>query len=341
MEYQNEHITLLTTLLPQYRLLNTLYQQTVDSFVLSFDTQCSITNFYNQFHDKQAFEKAVLNMLLSADPNKSAPVINNLRAEIRKNIDIYATNKDFFDGIDTINVCARRHKPLCIEIEGQQKDTNKLWQELTQVRNSLESASWRNDEIAKQRLTKEEERLEHSYNKEQEKLQALYQQQKESDNIAAQYLENMFVHINELSCSFIHLLENYFPTEKEKTLKEIKPAIAPGLYFDMKLVSAIHHECNNIQFENLTELDFYTILNLQPKNAELSIKSGEKTRMSFLIYKLYEYLKTDNKKDWRTAILEVAGIDEKYYNSKYKEPESEIPSRKSESFAQRINRIFE
>jgi hypothetical protein len=153
--------------------------------------------------------------------------------------------------------------------------------------------------------------------------------------------QNYYPMIHDISCSFVRILNSYFPVEKEKTPKEIKSAIAPGLYFDMKLVSSIHHECNNIQFENLSEVDFYAILNLQSTNAELSIKSGEKTRMSFLIYKLYEYLKTDNKKDWRTAILEVASIDEKYYNSKYKEPESEIPSRKSESFAQRINRIFE
>ncbi|MDR2918574.1 MAG: hypothetical protein LBV72_04305 [Tannerella sp.] len=153
--------------------------------------------------------------------------------------------------------------------------------------------------------------------------------------------QNYYSLISDISCSFGKILDSYFPIEKEKTPKEIKPVINPGLYFDMKRVSAIHHECNNIQFENLTEVDFYAILNLQPTNAKLSIKSGEKTRMSFLIHKLYEYLKTDNKKEWRTAILEVAGIDEKYYNSKYKEPESEISSRKSESFAQRINRIFE
>ena len=34
-------------------------------------------------------------------------------------------------------------------------------------------------------------------------------------------------------------------------------------------------------------------------------------------------------------------ILDKYYKSKYKEPISGIPSRKSESFANRINKIFE
>lgn len=335
MEKSN-NISILVALLPKYRLLNTLYLQTVKNLRLSYDNQCIITDFYKEFNHSQFFEEAIINMLLSTDKEKSALIISNLRTEIHKNIDTYLANKDFLNGIDTINVCAKRHNPLYAEIDGQLKNTNKLWKELTQVRNSLESASWQDDKIAIQRLTREEERLEHSYRKEQEKLQTLYQQQKESDK-ATQYLENLFGYIYKQGCSFIDLLDNYFPAEKEKKLTKVKP----GNYFDMKLVSLIHNECNNIQFENLSEIDLYAILNLQSTNAKLIIKTGERTRMCYLIYKLYEYLKTESRKDWRITILEFAGIEKKYYDSKYKEPESEIPSRKSESFAQRISKIFE
>lgn len=334
------NISMLVTLIPQYRLLNSLYQQIVENLKLSYDDQRCITDFYNEFNDKQAFEKAVMNILLSTEKEKSTPIIVNLKTELCKNIDIYTANKDFFDGINTINVCAKRHNPLHIEIEGQLKDTNKLWQELTRVRNSLESANWKNDKMATLRLMEEEERLESLYKKEQEKLQSLYQRQNESDKNASQYIENRFEDISELSSSLSSLLDNYFPVEKEKKQTAAESAIKSGSYFDMKLVSLIHNECNNIQFENLSELDLYAILNLQPTNAKLIVKTGERTRMCYLIYRLYEWLKTDNRTEWRTAILESAGIKEEYYKSKYKEPESEIPSRKSESFAQRINKIF-
>jgi len=341
MNSKNEHVFLLTDMLPQYRSINVLYREIAEKSVLSFETQCSITDFYNEFDSIQAFEKAVLNFLLSTDKEKQTQIISNLRAEITKNIEIYASNKDFFDEIDIIKVCSGRYNPLKIEIEGQLKDTNELWQELTKVRNSLESASWKNNKIATERLTREEEKGEGLYKKEQEKLESLYRKQKESDNHAAKYLKNVFGKIYGLSCSFISLLDNYFPVEKEKEKKEIKPTLKPGAYFDMQLVSLIHHECNNIQYENLTELDLYAILNLQPSNAKLIVKSGERTRMCYLIHKLYEYLKTNNCTDWRIAILESAGIKYDYYKSKYKEPESEIPSRKSESFAHRISKIFE
>ena len=173
--------------------------------------------------------------------------------------------------------------------------------------------------------------MEDLYKKEQKKLEALYQQRKESDNHAARNTENVFAQICELSTSFVSLLNNYFPAEK---------TLSSGTYFDMQLISQIHSECNNMQFEDLSEVDLYALLNLQPTNAKLTVKPGERTRMCYLIFKLYKHLKTDNRAEWRTAILESVGIREDYYKSKYKEPVSEIPSRKSNDFAQRIDRIF-
>ena len=217
MPTPNEHISLLTDILPQYRSVNTLYRKTVDKLALSFDTQCSITDFINDFNDIQAFDKAILNFLLSTDKEKQTQIISNLRTEVGANLEIYTANKDFFDGIDIFKVCSDRPNPLKIEIDGQLKDTNKLWQELAQVRNSLESASWNNDKIAIERLTREEEKLEDLYKKEQDKLEALYRKQRESDNHAAQYLENVFRQMFELGSFFISLLDSYFPIEKENT----------------------------------------------------------------------------------------------------------------------------
>ena len=67
MQTPNEHISLLTDLLPWYRSVNTLYREIVEKSVLSFDIQCNITDFYNEFNNIQSFEKVVLNFILSAD----------------------------------------------------------------------------------------------------------------------------------------------------------------------------------------------------------------------------------------------------------------------------------
>lgn len=108
----------------------------------------------------------------------------------------------------------------------------------------------------------------------------------------------------------------------------------------MELISKIHKACNNIQFEQITELDLYDILNERGSNAQLILKDGETVRMCYLIHKLYEYTQSENKSNWRNYILTLLGIDEKTYKSKYKEPISEMPSRKNQEFADKINLIF-
>ena len=154
-------------------------------------------------------------------------------------------------------------------------------------------------------------------------------------------IENFYSLIYDITVSFQEIINSYFPLEKEKEPTKTKPTITIGTYFDMKLVSLIYNECNNIQFENLSELDLYALLNLQSTNAKLVVKSGERERVCYLIFKLYDYLKTDNKQNWRTEILKSADIKEDYYQSKYKAPVSEVPSKKSKEFAERINKIFQ
>ena len=151
-----KHLSLLTELLPQYRLLNSLYLNIVENSVLYFEEQCVITDFHNQFNDKTVFEKAIVNLILSTDKEKQMQIISNLKTEISKNIDTYTTHKDLFNEIDTRKVCTDRYNPIRIETEGQSEIVNKLWQELTLIRGNLESASWNNNKIKIQRLTQEE-----------------------------------------------------------------------------------------------------------------------------------------------------------------------------------------
>lgn len=259
MEKAND-ISILIDLLPQYRLLNSLYQTMVDSFVLNFESQCHITDFYNNFKDKQVFEKAILNLLISTDNEKQIQIISNLRTEISKNIDLYIIDKDFFDEIDTLHICTKRHDPIRIQIDEHQKDANELWQELTQVRNSLESASWKNDKISLQRLTKEEERIENLYKKEQAKLKLLYIQQKESDNHAIQYITNQFGNIYDLGYTFLSLLESYYPIEKENILESEPTSV------DVEIISEKEQEQDEIDPNMIFRTGKYEkFLTLEPK----------------------------------------------------------------------------
>lgn len=329
-----------TDFLPQYRHLNTLYSAIIEKSGITYSEQCFITKFWQNNEDVRIFDEMVINLLLTNDKETQSSLMQSLSLEIHKNIELYTVNKGFFDSIDTYSVCVNESKVFNSQIEHQEKKVNALWQELIIIRGNLESESWNGNEIKAKRLAQEEENVNQKYKKEQQELDLLYQQQRDYTNKVIESIENQFPEINKLSQSFLAILESYSQV-KTNNAKQVQIPQSDIPYFDMNIISAIHKECNDIQFKNISELDLYSNLNNRPCNTLLEIKAGEKLRVCYLIHKLYESLKTENKSDWRNYILHLLGIKESLYTSKYKECTSEWASPESRDFVKRIDRIFE
>ena len=145
------------------------------------------------------------------------------------------------------------------------------------------------------------------------KLHELYQKQAECKEEAKVYDINPFGDIFDLCRIFRSILEKYLAQESPN---DEKKNISPKSYFNMGLVSAIHELCNDKQFEQISELELYAILNNHPKPVALKIKSGEKTRFCYIIHQLSEKLKGGEKVEWRSEMLRRLNIAESYYASK-------------------------
>lgn len=264
-------------------------------------------------------ERIALSIL---DKSVNERVLTRLRKLLAKSVRIYQARQTDFDGMDFRAIYLAQEEYLFEE-------------KLRSLRNDLNDTpefpypAEQGQEIFLKETRQEIIRLEN------EKM--------EYKRTGAWIGKNYYLPINELSRSFISILDAYFPVETKNQEGAIDPhiKIKEGVYFDMSLIAPIHKVCNNIQFENLSEIDFYAQLNLQPTNARLIVKAGERTRVCYLIYKLYEHLKTDSKTEWRTIMLRTLEIKEDFYKSKYKDAVSELPSRKSGNFAQQIDEIFE
>ena len=339
MENQQTNNTLLTELLPQYRHLNTVYSEVIQKSDLSYDNQCFITDFYQKYKDTRLFEQAMINLILSTNREKHLPLIQSLNAEVSKNLDFYNDNTDFLTNIDTHKICTQEPKQFDKTIKYQSQKANEFWQELIIIRGNLESASFKGEQAKTDQLMKEEERIDALYKEEQKILNQLYEQQKECQNKAFKYLNNVFYKVAELSKSFLTILASH--TDSNNKLQAEQTPSNSCQYFDMNIVSMIHKECNGIQFKDITELDLYLNLNNKPSDNRLLIKTGEKVRVCYLIHKLYSYSKAEDKADWRSYILNLLDIKERFYNSKYKECTSEWASLESHDFVKRINKIFE
>lgn len=138
------------------------------------------------------------------------------------------------------------------------------------------------------------------------------------------------------------LLKNYLEKfQKYSDKKNIpKDELKKGKYFDMEIVSKVHKVCNGIQFENLTEVELYLILNLQPTNARLKIKKDEIIRMCYLIYNFSFYFKEDEKSEWIDTVLNSFSIKKGTYNSKCTNPNSETTGDNNAKFRKLLKPIF-
>ncbi len=89
-------------------------------------------------------------------------------------------------------------------------------------------------------------------------------------------------------------------------------------YFNMELLSLIHVTCVGEQFENISEHDFYTCMNLLPSDTKPQIRPREKIRTCYLIFLMSEKLPKQDRENWKRNILKILDIEESYYKSKYK-----------------------
>jgi hypothetical protein len=284
------------------------------------------TNVYQSFRQEEyheAYEKLkavnIENVVLDIiSKSLDEKILVRLRGLLAENAQIYLARQNEFSNIDFSEVFSLQEERLFSE----------KFALLAKDKEDIKDFPYPTEQ-ERQMLLKEN----------QTKKSLLENERNEYTRANIWMIENFYSLIYDITVSFQEIINSNFPLKKKKEPTKIETET--GAYFDMQLVSLIHNECNNIQFENISEVDLYALLNLQPTNAKLVVKSTEGTRMCYLIFKLYDYLKTDNRTDWRTAILESAGIKEDYYQSKYKEPVSEFPSKKSKEFAERINKIFQ
>ncbi len=339
----------ITIFLPKYRELNDIISNVIKNNGITYQDQKTITEFYNQYSDVKIFEQMILNIIQNKESQTYSLLLPSIKSIIAKNINTYTSASDQLNTIDIAQIYTRQNKWTNEIIDRQIKITNECYQELLQVNKTLDNLGYREHSPQEEvQLWRRHKQLTQEYNNEKEKLSKLYEEQKASLDEFLKYNKNLFSKIHALSISFLSVINSYYSTREEVQKKEEKKKeehgtiMKDGLYFDMKIVALIHDECNNIQFENLSQTELYTILNLQPISKIPIVKPRQKIRICYLIYKLYEFLKLDihDKLKWREAILDSFEIEERYYLSKYKEPESEFASAASQDFSLRIREIF-
>ena len=334
----------ITSMIPRYGKLNKIYTEIMSGGSFSFEKQQFISGFYREYGDTQTFETALISLILEMDATHYSVLLNSLKREIENNISTYNTCKEFFDRLDTGYVCRQHESRFDWGIDRQMKVTNEYYRELMEANGSLEAVGFReHDRQEEELLERRYERCKREYDKEKARLDELYKQKEQAKREALQCLKNHCGDICRLSGSLLALLEKSLTahTNKEGEEKEAVTAqTTPPTYFPMKLLSAVYEKCNGEQFEAVSELDFYANMNLQPYESRLKIRPREKARVCYLIFLMGETLPKPDREKWKEDIMNLLGIDDTYYKSKYKEPVSDFPSDSNQEFAKEMRSIF-
>ena len=133
-----------------------------------------------------------------------------------------------------------------------------------------------------------------------------------------------------------------------KAKVEIKESACPialskkcweGELFPMMLVSKLYEVCADV-FDNPTESQFYSSLNLHGKYEPMRIKPKQTIKACYLVSKLYEIVPAKHKTAWREDILNLLGIEWSYYEKKYCHPRGSDASASSRAYADEVDEIF-
>ena len=271
-------------------------------------------------------------------------ILNSLKTEIERSIQAYETHPISDSAIE--RVCYQHMERHSLEIEAQLDVTRSLSKPLNEANNRYDSIGYREHTAEEEKQAeKEYERCKAEYDRERTILNELYDQQKAARKEAFQYMKNRCADIYHQSCLFLDILKKYIPDGKRqdepgKPVSQQETTDEQQEYFSMKLLSLIQDVCVGEQFEEIPAPDFYANMNLQPCNCKLKIKPREKIRVCYLIFLMSEKLSKQDKDKWKAGILELLGIDDSYYKSKYKEPVSDFPSDSNQKFAKEMEHIF-
>ncbi|GJQ07819.1 hypothetical protein CAPN010_19770 [Capnocytophaga cynodegmi] len=323
----------ITSIIPKYTQVNSITTNVINQRSIYFNEQQLVTDFYSEFNDTFAFETMLTKLIVETDKETFQTLVQSLYKEVQENIKLISSNKFILQNINTERACDDFVNQHDFSIKIQREITQKISKKLNVINGSLDAIGYReNSEEEENRLLSEQKKLDEQYKTERRVLNELYKEQDNARKMVANYLRNCFRDILSLSKKLSIIIEKYLPKTSVN--------LSEGVFFDMAKSSAIYEICNGDVFEDVSETNFYSAINLQVSDI-LRLKKGEKTRACYFIYRLSESLDAEKKAYWRNIILHNLGIKETYYKSKYKECALEVPSRKSEEFVNKIDEIFD
>ena len=332
----------ITNILPQCGKLNETYKIALNRDQLLYEEQCFISDFYSNFCDTEKFETMIINVIHELEIEKSSVILKSLQTEIDNNILLYDKNQSFWKNVDTGNICRTYTKKDQHLIEEQYKIHKEYDHNLKLANRALEAVAIRHcPEHERDELWREYNYQKSLHDRENEKLYILQKAQVELEKETLKYINNKFEKIFELNNYFLSVLNKYIHVKEETKKQSTATTINKGItYFKLELISEIYQTCNDVQFNNISELDFINNINLRSSSLSFQIKTGEIERVCYLINRLSKKCTKENKIQWLENIKKHLGINENTFKSKRTHCSADKTNPTNVDFVKKTDNLF-
>ena len=318
---------------------------------VSFPELCKAVDFYNTYKDCVAFEAIALNLTFEDRIELKSKVFSSILSEVFRYSLLYKKHEDELSNFYSSDLFNNDIASRIFETERLIEKSSEIGLQISKmIRNRMNDMDECDGNLVIYRIKgREIEELQIEHRALIENLNERYKSYFDDLKLQENYEVKIFYLLYYFMLSLELIVHKYAPSDVwEEHLEKVKKAnlhkdnkseagIEEPAYFDMTLVSKIYNICNNEQFEDISEIDFYKSINNPSIIAtNLKIKKAETARVCYLIHLLSEKLVEPLRTIWRDTLLEKLEISTSYYKSKYRNAVSGDASIKSSTFAKEI-----
>ena len=324
--------------IPELSSVCKIYSGVISGSGIACEDALTLVAFINSFPSVHDVESGIMDLVLKAPTERMEIVLKSLHSDLDRIVSLYKANSRYYDRMDLRLLWYTPLSYVEKDIEAQKTKTQEASDELKEASNSYEMTPFNGmskDEAAV--LERRVDKLTEEYLKEKAKLQNLYSKRKRLEEERWSVPTDVFKLIYQKCHGLLPVVEKYYtkPVEKNKDQSE-----RTDLYLSMSLLASIHELCNGRQFEDMSPIDFFQSFNLHKTSKPLKVRNYEKIRVCYLIDQLSDKIDKASRSEWIEAMLRTTGIEPDYYRSKYREPISDLPSKKNKVFAEALKEIL-
>lgn len=328
----------LAEFIPELSSISKTYSEIISGISITIEDARNLLAFYNSFPSVYDVESGIMDLALNAPSERMSIILKSLYYDLRRISNLYQDNREFYD--QTV-LRLLWHKPISFldkEIYTQKKNTQDASDELKDASKSFELTPFNG--TAKEEaaiLERRVNKLTDEYKVQKTKLESLYAERNRLENEKRSITTDIFRIIYSKCVGLLAIVEKYYtnPAENVSVQSTSIETLLP-----MSLIAPIYDLCNGNQFESLPSIDFFHIFNLHSSDAILEVRKNEKARVCYLINQLSEKINIDKRNEWVESMLNTLNISQDYYRSKYREPVSDMPSKKNKEFAEALSDIL-